>query len=327
MADPVNADDELLGEYFGPLEPSWTEDAPATTSRRVVTILVTKLYNDPLYGKLRGVRVDQGTSAWIRMVLTSPTGGPVIINVGPYSSPPVIAVRYREATGQSPCTFEPESTDVPELAADGKSIAFAIPDEVRNLAGVYRAQVRLCDADGNEIMRDETTVLVERGFWLADGSAPSNDRGPPTVAEVRTALRDHPGANRLLGDYEFDPAEIGQAMVSAVQQFMTAFPPLPIKVNTVTWPSEWRRPWLDGILAYLFETAASYCRRGNLPYTAGGMTIDDLKKEPEYLQAAQIYRQRFAEWTKTTRTALSLRAAWGSISSGLVNGAAGYNVW
>jgi hypothetical protein len=318
MSTPVNDDDQLLEDYFGGLEPVWTGDSPVTTARRTVTVPVTKLYGDPLYGKPRGVRIDQGTSSWIRLVLISPTGGPAVINVGAYSSPPTIAVRYREATGLSNCIYEPDEADIPELASDGKSISFPVPDEVRDRAGVYRAQLRICTADGDEVARDEVTVLVDRGFWLSDGAAPSSDRGPPTMAEVRTALRDHPGANRLLGDYEFDAAEIGQSIVSGVQTFMNGFPPLPLKVDTITWPSQWRRQLLDGTTAYLFETAASYLRRGNLPYTAGGLTIDDLKKEPEYLQAAMMYRQRFAEWIKSTRTAISLDAAWGSVSSGLV---------
>jgi hypothetical protein len=210
----------------------------------------------------------------------------------------------------------------PEIAPAKTGKKVAVPDEVRNRPGVYRAQVRVCSAEGAEVARDEVAVLVDRGFWLADGTAPSDDRGPPTVAEIRTSLRDHPGANRLLGDYEFDAAEVGQAIVSAVLDFVTAFPPTSFRpaLDTTTWPAAWRRQLLDGSLAYLFETAAAYCRRGNLPYTAGGLTIDDLKKEPEYLQAAMLYRKRYADWVKTTRTAYSLSAGWGSVSSGLVGG-------
>jgi hypothetical protein len=321
---PENTSD-TLGSAFGPMDPAWVPDGAAAASRRVVTAATTLLYNDALYGKPRGVRIDQGTNAWVRLPLFAPSGGPVTVNVGPYASPPVVAVRYREATGQTACTFTPEEEDVPELAADGTYVDFAVPDAVRDRAGVFRAQVRIATADDEEVARDEVLVLVDRGFWLSDGGAPGSDRGPPTLAEVRTALRDHPGANRLLGDYEFDAAEVGQALVSAVQQFMTAYPPLPLRLDTTSWPSQWRRPWLDGTLAYLFETAATYCRRGSLPYTAGGLTIDDLKKEPEYLQAAQIYRQRFAEWVKTTRSAINLQAAWGSVSSGLVGGFPGSN--
>lgn len=320
MSNPVNTDTDLLGDAFGPIEPDWVPDVTPSTARRTVLVPTTNLYNDPLYGKSRGVRVDLGTSAWIKLPLFAPDGGPVVINVGVYSAPPILAVRYREATGMSNCVYEPDEDDVLELAADGASITFPIPDCVRDRAGVYRAQLRICTSDGDEVARDEVLVLVDRGLWLSDGAAPSSDRGPPTMAEIRTALRDHPGANRLLGDYEFDAAEIGMSIVSGVQTFMNGFPPVPLRVDTTTWPSQWRRPLLDGTTAYLFETAASYLRRGNLPYTAGGLTIDDLKKEPEYLQAAMLYRQRYAEWVKTTRTAISINAAWGSVGSGLVGG-------
>lgn len=313
MANPVSPDDSLLNDYFGSIEPSWTADE-TVDGRRIVTVPVTKLYGDSLYGKQRGVRVDQGTNAWLRLVLYSQvTGGPLIITVGQYSSPPTVAVRYREATGQLPCTYDGEDAT---LASDGRSVVLPIPAELRDCPGVYRGQVRVVDATGEERVRDEFLLLVERGMWLTDGTSPGNDRGPPTVLEIQTATRDHPSANRLLGNYAWDAAEIGTALVAAVQQYNSEFPPLPRGFATTTFPIAWRRPWIDGALAHLFEIAAEYHRRGHLPYDAAGLKVDDLAKEKDYAKAAQFYAERFVRFVRLKRSEQNIAAAWGSLGSG-----------
>ena len=273
----------------------------------------TQLYGDPLYGKPRGVRVEQGTTSWVSLPLRDPaTGGPLVVAVGGYSTAPVAVARYREAVGANPTVFEVTNAD---LAADGTAARFEVPTEVADVPGVYRAQVRLT-ADAAEIAREEVLVLVDRGLFLTDGSAPSNDRGPPTFAEVRTALRDHPGANRLLGDFEFDPAEVGHALVAAVAAFNAEFPVLPRLWTTIDFPVAARRPWIDGALGYLFETAAHYHRRGHLPYAAAGLSVDDLAKEKDYFAAAQFYQQRFVRWCRITHARVSHAAAWGTLGSG-----------
>lgn len=316
MADPL--DDQLLEDYFGPLSPTWTSDNSGTTdTRSYVTVPVTKLYGDSLYGKPRGVRIDQGTNRWLRMVLISQnTGGPIVLTVGQYSSSPTVLVRYREATGTNPSIYVPDDGDVAELSTDGRYVALPIPVEVKDHPGVYRLQVMVKNADNSEVARDECVVLVDRGMWLSDGEAPSTDCGPPTLFEVRNALRDHPGVNRLLGDYKVDSCEVGNAIVSAVQAFNAEFPHIPHVLNTRIIPTAYRRPIMDGVLSFLFETLGEYNRQGHLPYSAGGLSIDDLNKGGEYTQIAEFYRQRFDRWAKITKAKISIAAGWGSVSSG-----------
>ena len=304
---------EITEDALAPLNPVY--EASGGT-RRYIDVRTTQLYNDPLYGKYRGVRFDQGLTAWVRLPLFSgQTGAPQVINVGAYSSSPFVYVRIKENTGVENTTYEPDVSA--ELSSDGRSIAFLVPPEVADNAGIYRAQARVVDENDVEQARDEVFIYVDRGMWLTDGSTTS-DYGPPTFSEVRTAIRDHPGANRLLGDYEFDPAEIGQAVTSAVQEFNNGFPPLPMSMvyTTKTFPRFWRRQLLNGALAYLFETAATYFRRGHLPYNASGLAVDDLAKDKDYQMAVRELRAVYAQWIKTTRAAISVNAAYGSLSSG-----------
>lgn len=320
MADPT--DDTLLTDYFADLNPVWVPDTPPPEAdgRRLTTVPVTKLYGDPLFGKARGVRVDQGTNTWLRLVLYSPeTGAPLTVSVGQYSAAPQVAVRYQEATGVDPTVYVPNDADAPALASDGRSVLLPLPPEVADGPGVYTASVLLRNAAGAEVTRDQIWVLVERSLFLSDGTAPSDGRGPPTAAEVRTALRDHPGANRLLANWEFDYAELGQALVGAVQAFNAETPFLPARYTytTRTFAAGWRRPWIDGALAYLFDTAATYSRRGTLPYEGGGLSVNDLDKERPYLAAAEGYRARFRQWARMTKGSINVASGWGSVGSGV----------
>lgn len=289
---------------------------------RVIDVQTVRLYDDPLYGKPMGVRVDQGSTPTLRVPLTSDqSGAPAVVALGNYSITPVVAARFRESTGG--CSTVHEAVDCTlELTADqtaAHAVNIPLPVAMGDLPGVFRGQFSLRTADTNEErLRNEFWVLVERGFWTVEGAAPSADRGPPTLAEVRLSVRDHPGANRLLGDYEFDPAEVGFALTSAVQTYNNEFPPLPhqYRLTTINFPGCWRRQLLTGTLAYLFETARAYHRRGHLPYSAGGMSFDDLAKEKDYAAAADQCRQEYVRWVKTQRAKISMDAAWGSLGSG-----------
>lgn len=307
-------DVDLPDAAWGPLNPVYSAGTPS----RVTNVRITQLYGDPLEGKPKGVRIDQGTSTWLSLPLHDPqTSGPLVVSVNAYSTAPTAVVRYREATGIVPDTYEPDDGDVAYLSSDGASVVLPVPEGVRDTPGVYRAQVRLADgASGAEIARDEFWLWVDRGLFLSDGSAPADDKGPPSFSEVRTALRDHPGANRLLGEYEFDAAEIAQAVVWAVGAFNTELPPVPKLFTTISWPTPWRRSLLLGATAQLFDTASHYHRRGHLPYQAGGLSVDDLAKEKDYQAAAERARAEYLRWVKLKKAQFNIQAGWGSVGSG-----------
>lgn len=321
MTNPSDPDAGLLDDYFSPLSPSWVPDTPTDSGIPTTVVPVTKLYGDPLFGKTRGVRVDQGSPNWLRLGLYSPqTGAPIKIEIGSYSTSPTVDVRFREATGLDRTIYGPDDGDTPYLESDGLSVILPIPGEVRNIPGVFDAQVRVVDANAVERNRSNFVVMIDRGMWLTDGSPVVDTKGPPTFDEVRTMLRDHPGANRLLQNYEFDAAEIGQSIVAAVQMYNQTAPIGCRDFTTITWPQQWRRPLIDGCLSYLFNIASTYFRRGHLPYSAGGLSIDDLKKDNEYDKAAMEYRQRFDTWAKLTKSRISVAAGWGSVGGGVYGG-------
>lgn len=298
-------------DFFGPTDPVFSS-SPYDTAR-IIDVAVTQLYRDSLYGKPRAVAVDQGTSgAYLRAALFSDSGAPLVIDVGSYSIAPTVEARYRESTG-----FVSSVTDATGvLSDDGRTVLVALPDEIADQPGVFTVQFRVVDSDNVERARNQFWTYVNRGLWTTDGGT-GVDRGVPTTMELRNAVRDHPGVNRLLGDYEFDVAEMAMAVVSAVQTFDNEFPPINRHVSTTQWPIAWRQPLIDGTLARLFATAADYHRRGMLPYAAGGVSIDDLNKERSYLQASEMLRERYTKWCKMTRAKISVAGGFGSVGSGL----------
>lgn len=310
------SDPGLLEDYFGNLAPAWVPDTPTDDGIPVTVVPVPKLYGDALFGKYRGVRIDQGSPNWLQLALYSQrTGAPVRIEIGSYSTTPTVDVRYRESSGYDPRIYVPDDGDTPYLASDGLSVTIPVPIELRNNPGVFEAQVRIVDANAVERNRSGFSVMVDRGLWLADGTAPNSSKGPPTCDEIRTAMRDHPGANRLLQNYAWDGGEIGLSIVSAVQVYNQTYPVGGCTFTTITWPAAWRRQLLDGCIAYLMETVAEYMRRGHLPYSAGGLNIDDLGKEQDYTKSADAYRERFAKWCRLVKTRMSIDEGWSSIGS------------
>lgn len=306
-------DDQTLDEAFGTLDPRWVSDDTQDPATRYIDVRVTRLYQDYLYGKPRGVVVDQGTAtAKLRASLFSPTtGAPIIVQTGPYATAPVVGARYREASGFAATSLDAAGV----LSNDGRTVAIDLPSVVVDLPGVHTLQFRIVDGGGIERVRNEVWVYVDRGLWGSDGGTPM-ESGALTTAEIRNAIRDHPGANRLLGEFEFDAAEIAMAVVASVQTFNAEFPPMPTKVSTVNWPVEWRWQLMDGVLSRMFDVAVAYHRRGMLPYSAGNVSINDLQKEMPYLQASQLYGQRFTKWCKFIRTSLSMRGGFASLGSG-----------
>jgi hypothetical protein len=202
-----------------------------------------------------------------------------------------------------------------QLSAVPDPVLFPVPPEVMDGPGVYTCQARVVAADGGEAARESCFLIVDRGLWAVDGNA-TDDRGPPTTRELRLAARDHPGANRLLANYDFDYGEIAQSIVAAVQDFNTAMPIVPGALSTTTWPTVWRRQLMEGCLAHLFRVLAHYYRRSDLPYSAGGLTIADLSKEKQALQASEMLRQDFLQFCRFQKTRASISAGWGSTSSG-----------
>jgi len=160
------------------------------------------------------------------------------------------------------------------------------------------------------VLHNQLYLLVERGIH---GLTDNPRLGPPSLAEVRLHLRDFPEGNLLLDEYEFDAAEIALCAERVVLYFNELAPVITQQYDTRTFP--FRYHWLEGITYHLYLIAAAWHRRNRLPYSAGGLTVDDTGKEKEYLQAAMLHERNFKDWAQKQKVRLNMEDGFGIFGS------------
>jgi hypothetical protein len=164
------------------------------------------------------------------------------------------------------------------------------------------------------IFSNQCCTFVRRGLFGLSNDVSKRNLGPPTVEEIRLSLRDNsPADNTLLDDFEFDAAEIAQAVVRPLQYWNEIPPPLRPAQTTKTFP--FREMWLLGIQANLFSIAANNYRRNDLQYTAGGVAVADKAKEQVYAAAGGRLMQEFQGMLRAKKIEINISMFSGSIGS------------
>lgn len=296
--------------------------APTVTTGYVVSPPVPMTFDAPILSKMRAAVIQQAQYAALKVQLFD-AGALVPVDLtlygltnGPAPLPglgsPAIKFRFMEAIGAIAVDADVQGVS----DATTGIISCTVPDSVTANSGVYLCETGVFDALGRMLFSNTYYILVDRGLFTTSGTAnpaQSGQVGAPSLHEIRLNLKDHPESNRLIDDYEFDVPDICEAIVRSVQFWNTAPPPLTIAYNTTNFP--WRYQWMDGIAAHLFEAAASYYRRNNLKHQAGGLSIDDLNKEREYLQAWQMRYERWTKWTQMKKVELNVAEGFGVFGS------------
>ena len=189
------------------------------------------------------------------------------------------------------------------------------PDDTRR-PGVYFGEMAFVakDAHGHEAVYFSNTfyVLIQNGNFR--GSKRHDAVGPPMIAEVRLHLRDAAGGedNFLLDNVKFDDAEIMLAATRAVQ-YWNEFPPDVKRYTTANFP--YRFHWLEAISGYLFLMAAEHYRANNLAYSAAGVSVNDMDKEPNYERAAEGRLAAWKEFVTRKKAEINLNNGFGGVGS------------
>lgn len=218
-----------------------------------------------------------------------------------------VVLKCREAltSGVAPFSVTADITD-----STNGIVQATITSDITAQPGVLEAHwAVLC---GGELkLNQQCYFLVEDSLHgLADLE---ELHGPPTIEEIRTSLLDYRAANLFLEDIEFDDADIGHALIRPVRYFNEVPPPLCRRYNTTNFPP--REHWRDATIAHLFRTAADRFRRTHMPYSAGGISVDDQNKEREYLAASQARMEEWQTWVVRKKFQLNCQEFSGSISS------------
>lgn len=127
---------------------------------------------------------------------------------------------------------------------------------------------------------------------------------------VRTWLRDRdPQANLLLDDFEFDDEEIHIARVITIDYYNET-PPFTGRFNSSQIGSRYHL--MMGICGQLMYMAANRFRRNELPMQAGGVSINDQGKAPQYDAAGDRLWSTYIRWVNTNKTAANVAQGWGT---------------
>jgi len=136
---------------------------------------------------------------------------------------------------------------------------------------------------------------------------------PLTIPEVRLALRDVcPNFNTLLEDVEFSDTEIAFAITRPVDEWNETPPDVRI-YSYATF--EFRTAWLKATIGYLLQTAAFHYSRNRLPYSAGGLTIDDKNKAGEYSALANSLLAEWRNFMMAKKREINMASCYGIVGS------------
>lgn len=302
-----------------PVPPVIGEPAPVIG---VTDVTVSEVYGAPLSGKLRGVRAVETQKTRIRMQLVDNARGGTL-NLRPLGfvsgavplepTPDVVdegvpRIKFRFAEAFNQCGSVPEAESVRIEDAELGVVSCLLPESIAICRGVYNVEAGVFDYTDSLVYVNRCLLIVEPSLF---GGSPRSV-GIAPVDDVRVAMRDHPVLNRLILEYEHDLGDIAEAYVRAIGEFNSTPPPVG-SYNTQNFP--WPYQLVRGTIGLLLESAAFHFRRSRLKHQAGGLEIDDLNREREYLGASQSFRQEWRQFVIQTRTQMNIADMFGSSAS------------
>ena len=190
-------------------------------------------------------------------------------------------------------------------------LKFDVPNKVADFGGIYVLNIGICRSS------DRRPLYIHRGLLCVERSAwrdPNVDCKMPTLMDVRMRIMDTDTENLLQGYVEFTTADILDSIVSAVREWNGTTPYLSGHVYTCyTFP--WIEPWLNKIVASLYQKAAMRFTRNKLQVNHGGVQGDDLDRDKEYQALAQQFDKMWKEWMLTKKKEINLQAFSGTVRS------------
>jgi len=113
------------------------------------------------------------------------------------------------------------------------------------------------------------------------------DTAALTIDALRAYLDDLTAANGLLADEEFSNERLTAARLRAIDRWNST-PPFRTSYEVLTFPSTYVYCWTRLAAAEALRSAAFNYARNQLPYNAGGVTVDDKNKSEIYVTLSQL---------------------------------------
>ncbi len=265
---------------------------------------------------IKSIEVDQGTTGESAITLVDPrTGAPLdLTNYGitdstsSSSSAPFTGVKITMKEMPEDATTWSEIEAGIVSASEGK-ISVPYDDHTTRRAGIFTAQAEIWE-DG--VMRRFIPL-----FYIINPSVTHDpaDRGLTlSIAEIRMTLRDtDPEGNFLLEQLDFTRNEIALCMRRCIDYWNEVPPPVAV-YKTTNFP--WRYHFSKGVAALLHQMAANHKMRNDLPYSAGGVTVQDTIKFQQYLEFYKMYWGEWTQWVRDKKYQINIEGGFQVLGSG-----------
>jgi hypothetical protein len=266
------------------------------------------------------VQVWQGQKNTLRLYLSDANGAPISVALADASSSSssssavpataVFAFEVRDRPGATRIRLRKRC--VVEDAAKGVVTCELSADDTRRIPGIFCANLIAYDPDGELIYQLTKYWFMVMPTMDASYSQMSH-YDSITIPEIRLMLREVcPEQNFLLDDYEFDDSQIVACMRLPIDEFNEKYQP---KSNYTMATFPFRFHWLRATTGYLMDIASRGYARDHLPYTAGGVSVDDKNKFGVYANMGQQLLGEWRDFIKNTKLEMNIESGYGRLGS------------
>lgn len=295
-------------------KPSSTGGLPTITG--IVTATIPELDNCPILTRLKAFIVDQGSAVTLEHVFRDKTGNPVDLSAWlstpssqSMSQTPAgtvkIIVKEWLAEGAQPIINPIFEAWGEGISPSNGVVRAALTEDMVETAGIYEINWAVLNELGRPVIIDRGIISVERSLFPVSIDVLYKNLGPATLQEIRMMMMDSsPNENLLLDDIEFNDEQILLALAKPIRQWNETPPPI-MQFTTRNFP--YKGAWTSAVLGELHMMAAHKYRRNRLQHSAGGVTIDDLNKEREYMAEGQRLLQEYTSWLLNKKISLNMK--------------------
>jgi len=261
--------------------------------------------------RARAYVIDGGVSATLQFSFRDPSGAPITT----LDSDTIYAViREPLSHGNRDQTSDRCSDPIYKVTATRTSptlMSVDLPDDLLDSPGIWGIEWGIVPTGTTRPNRIARSVLsIERSNWVMLANELATRRGPPTISEIRYAIRDNGRVdNVLLQRAEFGADEIMMAYTRPVTIWNEMRPQMPQYVyHTRSFP--YREQWLRATVALLqLGAAAGYARnKMNSP-------DDPFNRDATYDRWARTDLAAYEKFVAGQKAANSFNQCWGEVNS------------
>ena len=234
-----------------------------------------KIPVSPFRAKSNQLPVDQivaGGAAFFKTTIYTPDNNPLNI----------VDMKLKYVVRDSLFTESYTEIDCTVVRSDYGEIEVYIPAGIMSKPGLHLASIQVYNLDAK--------LIYQSPRYLEIAANTVSISTPITTSEIRFALRDYPELNSLLNDVEFSDNEIAYCITKPVHIWNSMLPDVG-QYDLNTFP--WREAHLNATIGELLKISAHNYLRNQLPYSSGGLSVDDKNKGPAYMQLAEQEAAKF----------------------------------